>query len=85
MIDCITHHVFQEIQGVDGYGAEGVDEGADAGVDDALAGGGWSPSEVIPAAVPPSELRRRRPADSLFWCFRSPPPSVRDTRRGTLI
>ena len=26
MIDCITHYVCQEIQGVDGDGAEGVDE-----------------------------------------------------------
>ena len=26
MIDCITHHVCQEIQGVDGAGADGVDE-----------------------------------------------------------
>ena len=25
MIDCITHHVCQDIQGVDGDGAEGVD------------------------------------------------------------
>ena len=40
MIDCITHHVFQELQGGRWDGADGVDEGADAGVDDALAGGG---------------------------------------------
>ena len=26
MIDCITHHVCQDIQGVDGDGADGVDE-----------------------------------------------------------
>ena len=85
MIDCITHHVCQDIQGVDGDGAEDVDEGTDAGVDDALAGGGWSHPKAIPAAVPPSDLRRRRPADSLFMCFRSTPPPVRDTRRGNLI
>ena len=85
MIDCITHHVCQEIQGGRWDGADDVDEGADAGVDDALAGGGWSPPEAIPAAVPPSNLCRRRPADSSFWSFRSTPPPVRDTRRGTLI
>jgi len=65
MIDCITHHVCQEIQSVDEDGADGVDEDAD----DVHAGGGWSPPEAIPAAVPPSDLRRRRPADSLFRYF----------------
>ena len=40
MIDCITHHVCQEIQGVDEDGAGGVDEDVDAGDDDVLAGGG---------------------------------------------
>ena len=55
MIDCITHHVCQEIQSVDEDGADVVDEDAD----DVHAGGGWSPPEAIPAAVPPSDLRRR--------------------------
>ena len=56
VIDCITNHVCQEIQGVDEDGAEGVDEDADEDVDDDHAGGGWSPPEAIPAAVPPSDL-----------------------------
>jgi hypothetical protein len=31
---------------------------------------GWrSLPEVIPAAFSPSNLLRRQPADSLFWCF----------------
>ena len=47
--------------------------------------GGWNQPEAIPAAVPPSDLCRRRPADSLFMCFRSTPPPPRDTRRGNLI
>ena len=37
-------------------------------VDDEHAGGGWSPSEVIPAAFPPSDLLRRQPSVSLFSC-----------------
>ena len=41
--------------------------------------------EAIPAAVPPPIFLRWRPAASLLWCFRSPPPCVRDTRWETLI
>ena len=85
MIDCITYHVCQEIQGGRWDGDDDVDEGADDGVDDVLAGGGWSPLEVILAAVPPSDLHRRRPAASLFWCFRSTPPPPCDMPRGNLI
>ncbi len=50
---------------MDEDGAEGVDEDDD----DDHAGGVWSPPEAIPATVPPSDLRRRRPADSVFMCF----------------
>ena len=49
---------------IDGDGDDDVDED-----DDDHTGGGWSPPEVIPAAFPPSDLRRRQPADSLFMCF----------------
>ena len=55
----------KRLQRVDEDGAEGVDEDAD----DDHAGGGWSPPEAIPVAFPPSDLRRRRPADSMFLCF----------------
>ena len=85
MIDCITHHVYQEIQGIDEDGVDGVDEDVDVVVDDDHAGGGWSPPEAIPAVVAPSDLHRRRPADSYFWCFRSTPPPPHDTHRGTHI
>jgi hypothetical protein len=54
-------------------------------VDDDYAGGGWSLPEAIPAAFPPSDLHRRRPADSLFLCFRSPPPPGSGTRRGVFL
>ena len=40
--------------------------------------------EAIPSAIPPPIFLRRWPADSLFWCFRYPPPYVHDTRRGPL-
>ena len=56
-------------------GEEVVAVDVDEDADDAHAGGGWSHPEAIPAAVPPSDLRRRRLADSLFMCFRSTPPS----------
>lgn len=38
-------------------------------VDDEHAGGGWSLPEMIPAALPPSDLLRRQPSDSLFRGF----------------
>ena len=62
----------------------GEDEGGVAvDVDDDHAGGGWSHPEAIPAVVPPSDLRRRRTADSQIMCFRSPPLCVtRKTARG---
>lgn len=41
--------------------------------------------EAIPAAVPPPIFLRWWPAASLFWCFRSTLPPLRDTHRGTLI
>ena len=41
--------------------------------------------EAIPAAVPPPIFLRRRPADSLFMCFRSPPPSVMRKAEGDPI
>ena len=40
--------------------------------------------EAIPAAVPPPIFLQWRPAASLFWCFRSTPPSLHETRRGPL-
>lgn len=55
----------KRLQGVDEDGADDVDEYAD----DDHAGGGRSPPEAIPAAFHSSDLRRRRPADSLFMCF----------------
>jgi hypothetical protein len=45
----LTHHVCKILQRVDEDGAEGVDEDAD----DGHVGGGWSPPEAIPTAVPP--------------------------------
>ena len=63
---------------------EDVAVGADEDVDDDHAGGGWSQPEAIPAAVPPFDLRWRRPADSLFMCFRSPPPYMSRTSGGPL-
>ena len=52
----------------DGAGLHGGDDGEvlAVDVDDEHAGGGWSPSEAIPAAFPPSDLLRRQPPDSLF-------------------
>ena len=56
---------------------DGEDEGGvSVVVDDDHARGGWSHPEAIPAAVPSSDLRRRRTADSLFMCFRYPSPYV---------
>ena len=55
----------KRLQGVDEDGAEGVDEEDD----DDHTGGGWSPPEAIPAAFPPSNLRQRRSANSLFMYF----------------
>jgi hypothetical protein len=64
-----------------------VRDGADLAVDvdDEHAGGGWSPPGVIPGAFPPSDLLRRQPSVSLFWCFgvSAALPSVRV--RGTLF
>jgi hypothetical protein len=47
----------------------GYERDVAVGVDDDHAGGGRSLSEAIPIAVPPFDLCRLRPADSLFMCF----------------
>ena len=55
-----------------GHGDDGGDVGGDdlaVDVDNEHAGGGWSPPEVIPAAVPPSDLLRRQPSAGLFRGF----------------
>ena len=59
----------KRLQGVDEDGAAVDGDGDDDVDDDDHTGGGWSPPEAIPAAFPPSDLRRQWPADSLFMCF----------------
>ena len=71
MISCITHHVCQEIQGVDEMVLMMLMKVLMLVCMMPLPEGGWSPPEAIPAAVPPSDLHRWRPADSFFMCFRS--------------
>ena len=66
MIDCITHHVCQEIQGVDGDGADGVNEEVDGEV---------QPAEVMAMECLPKGERRRR------WRWRRR-PSVRRPEGG---
>jgi hypothetical protein len=46
--------------------------GADVDDDDEHTRGGWSPSEAILAAFPPSKLLPRQPSVSLLLCFISP-------------
>ena len=59
----------KRLQGVDEDGAAVDGDGDDDVDEDDHTGGGWSPPKAISVAFPPFDLRRRRPADSLFMCF----------------
>jgi hypothetical protein len=63
----------------------GDQDGVAVDGDDEHDKGGWSPSEAIQAAFPPSEILQRHPFVSLFLCFRSPRRHPSGTPRGPFI